>query len=143
MLRGFIDWLSGLLTPPSEQKRAARVSVPGIVAHYWDGSAPRAHTLRNVSLTGAYLYTTERWYPGTIVRILLQEKSESADHAETVGKSISIPAQVVRHGTDGVALDFLFSTPDDQKFLAQLIAAARDPALAQQLADVPQPSLKT
>ena len=116
------------------------MSVPGVVAHYWDGSAPRGHALRDVSMTGAYLYTTERWYPGTIVRILLQE--EARDEAQGVGKSVSVPAQVVRHGPDGVALDFIFSSPEDQKFLAQLIAVAKNPALTPRAGDAAEPSFK-
>jgi hypothetical protein len=96
-----------------------------VAVYYWDGSAPVSHRLRDVSSTGAYLYTAERWYPGTIIRLLVQEepKPEGSD-VERPTASASIPAKVVRHGCDGVALEFLFRNSEDRKLLARLIAGA-------------------
>lgn len=111
---------------PSELRRAARLFEPDVLVYYWDGSTPVAHELRDISLTGAYLYTTERWYPGTIVRLLVQAKQKPAgadDFKEPAAASISIPAKVVWHGKDGVALQFIFRHPEDRKVLEQLIDA--------------------
>ena len=49
-----------------------RMVQPEVVVHYWDGSAPEGRCLRDISQAGAYIYTTDRWYPGTIIRIVLQ-----------------------------------------------------------------------
>jgi hypothetical protein len=106
-----------------ELRRATRVSEPGVVVYYWDGSIPAGHGLRDVSLTGAYLYTPERWYPGTIVRLLLQDKRTAASGtASGPHASVSILARVVWHGLDGVALEFVFRTPEDRNLLRDLIA---------------------
>jgi|GEM_PF-3523439 len=55
-----------------EPGRAPRSRVPELVVHYWDGSIPEGHNIREIGLGGVYIYTSERWYPGTIVRVVLQ-----------------------------------------------------------------------
>jgi Flp pilus assembly protein TadG len=124
--RQLIDWLSGAPSAPSESRRAARIFEPKVVVYYWDGSVPAGHQLRDVSPTGAYLFTSERWYPGTIIRLLLQEEHAPADTPSTTSAgpaSASIPARVVRHGSDGVAVEFLFRNSEDRQLLVKLIAA--------------------
>jgi PilZ domain len=124
MYRRIVNLLSKLSSAPSDLRRSSRIPEPKIVAYYWDGSEPNGHGLRDISLTGAYLYTTERWYPGTIVRLLLQERRIIAGIATCTERpvSVSIPSRVMWAGADGVALDFLFVTPQDQKLLTKLIA---------------------
>lgn len=94
--------------------------------YYWDGATPVGHQLRDISLSGAYLYTPERWYPGTIIRLLLQKgpavTSGEGFATEKPSASASIPARVVRHGPDGVAVEFFFRTPADRELLMELIA---------------------
>jgi Flp pilus assembly protein TadG len=99
--------------------------------YYWDGSVPSGHQLRDVSPTGAYLYTSERWYPGTIIRLLLQEDHAPGNGGDIAGTasrptaeltSASIAAKVVRHGSDGVAVEFLFRNSEDRRLLEKLIA---------------------
>lgn len=128
-----IDWLTGGPSARAESRRAPRVLEPKVVVYYWDGSVPTGHQLRDVSPTGAYLYTSERWYPGTIIRLLLQEARASGEPAvgATAGTaSASIPARVIRHGSDGVAVEFLHRTPEDRQLLIQLIAGAAGQASA-------------
>jgi hypothetical protein len=126
MFRRIAQFLANLSADPSDLRRASRIPAPEIAAYFWDGSVPKAHALRDVSLTGAYLYTSERWYSGTIVRLLLQGSPPAgAEGAVDQPVSVSIPARVVWAGEDGVALDFLFATPDDQKRLTKLIACGR------------------
>jgi Flp pilus assembly protein TadG len=126
------DWLTGAPSTPSESRRASRVFEPKVVVYYWDGSVPAGHQLRDVSPTGAYLYTSERWYPGTIIRLLLQEEHTPVSGGDTLAgttagttvgpASASITARVVRHGSDGVAVEFLFRSPEDRQLLEKLIA---------------------
>jgi hypothetical protein len=61
-----------LLQENEEPKRAPRLRQPEIVVYYWDGSAPEGRTFRDISQSGAYLCTPERWYIGTIIRLVLQ-----------------------------------------------------------------------
>jgi Flp pilus assembly protein TadG len=92
-------WLE--LLSSRERRKAQRQESPHVVAHYWDGAAPLAHRIRDISSTGLYLLTEQRWYPGTVVRMSLQ--SESVVEADP-DHSITVNAKVVRSGTDGVGL---------------------------------------
>ena len=107
-------------------RRAQRVPSPEVVVYYWDGSSPKGHRLRDVSETGAYICTAERWYLGTIVRLVLQgyKTARREDGCILPADSICIPSQVVRHCTDGVGVEFLFATPEEaaaaRKFIATI-----------------------
>jgi Flp pilus assembly protein TadG len=126
--RQVMNWLTGAPSTSAESRRASRIFEPKVVVYYWDGSVPTGHQLRDISPTGAYLYTSERWYPGTIIRLLLQKEQtpvvggEPAVGATAEAASASIPARVIRHGSDGVAVEFLHRNPEDRQFLVQLIA---------------------
>ena len=107
-------WLE--LLSSRERRRAARRETPNLVAHYWDGAGPMAHPIRDISSTGIYLLTEQRWYPGTLVRLLLQR----AGVAETdPDRSITVNAKVVRSGRDGVGFALLLPdkhSPRSQSF---------------------------
>lgn len=93
-----------------ERRRAERRTMPGLVAFYWDGGIPAPRSVREISLTGMYLVTEERWYLGTIVRLVLQQMETTDADAD---RSITIQAKAVRWGKDGVGLLFL---PQEQNF---------------------------
>jgi hypothetical protein len=97
-------WLE--LLSSRERRRAKRQESPNLVAHYWDGAAPSAHDIRDISSTGFYLMTEQRWYPGTVVTMSLQ-KTDVAD--TDPDRSIMVNAKVVRLGTDGVGLALVMS----------------------------------
>ena len=50
------------------------------------------------------MVTEERWYPGTVVLMTLQQ---TADEAEIAENSISVHSRAVRWGSDGVGLQFI------------------------------------
>jgi Flp pilus assembly protein TadG len=104
-----------LLQTEKEPRHSTRVPLPDIVVHYWDGSAPEGRHIRDISDTGAYIYTPERWYLGTIIRITLQgyDKTVREDGSSGPTASISVPARVVRHGADGVAVEFAFRDKEE------------------------------
>jgi hypothetical protein len=102
-------WLSRLLSPePSDARTSSRLPVAGLVAHFFTGGAPVAHEIRDVSATGLYVITTERWYPGTIVRMTLSKPDVGQSPAE---RSITIQAETMRWGNDGVGLRFVLAAP--------------------------------
>jgi hypothetical protein len=97
------SWLQRLLAiEPPDPRRTARESLPGLAAYFFTGGTPVAHSVRDVSVTGVYVLTTERWYLGTMVRITLTDSQEP-----TLERSITLNATVVRWGNDGVGLRFI------------------------------------
>jgi hypothetical protein len=101
-------WLKDLIS--RERRRARRKNSSALVAYYWDGSAPVAHTVRDASTTGFYLLTDQRWYRGTMLRMRLQETSKSRNGE---GRSIEVLARVIRSGEDGVGFAFVMRNYDD------------------------------
>lgn len=133
-MMGQSGWLKRLFSP--DRRREERRHLPGLVAHYWDGSAPRARDVLDISPTGSYLQTEERWYPGTVFRVTLQCKQpgtdslnlDSPDSADASAvslvsapgdavpnrqeaQSLRVLAEMVRHGANGVGVRFIF--PED------------------------------
>lgn len=106
-----------LLQEDEEPRRAARFAKPELVVHYWGGTAPGRREVRDISESGAYIYTAERWYPGTIIRVVFQTQRMNIveDGARQAEGSICINCRVVRHGDDGVAVDFLYRSKEEQR----------------------------
>jgi hypothetical protein len=104
------SWLERWLFPEPQdpRRKSARQPVPGLAAHFFTGGAPQAHEIRDISATGLYVVTTERWYPGTIIRMTLS-KPDSGGHL--IEHSITVQAKSVRWGNDGVGLEFVLEAP--------------------------------
>ena len=117
-------WKRWLLDEDKEPRRALRAAQPDVIVHYWDGSAPEGRCLRDINENGAYIYTPERWYPGTIIRIILQgyQRTVQEDGGTAPSASTCIAAQVVRHGPDGVAVEFSFPNKRERKIFQQFLA---------------------
>ena len=75
------------------------------------------HPVKDISLTGAYLRTRERWYIGSVVVLTLEQEGRS------VASSISIPCRVARHGPDGVGVSFLLHRDEDRSALQGFMRA--------------------
>jgi hypothetical protein len=102
---GFAKLGRWLFSEPADPRSNSRKPVPGLVAHFFTGGAPQAHEIRDVSPTGLYVVTTERWYPGTVIRMTLSKPDIGQSPTD---RSITIQARAVRWGNDGVGLQFLF-----------------------------------
>jgi len=105
------SWLTRWIFPDTtEKRRTPRRSAPGLAAFFWTGGSPQSHIIRDISATGLYAVTDERWYPGTLIRMTLT----MVDHRERSGRrSITVQAQAVRWGNDGVGLQFVLQSPQD------------------------------
>jgi len=99
-----LEWLTS-----RERRRVERKGRLPLVAHYWDGGAPMAHEVRDISDQGLYLLTEHRWYPGTLVMLSLQRGDLPESDPD---RSITVSAKVIRSGTDGVG--FLLALPQEQ-----------------------------
>jgi hypothetical protein len=114
------SWLQRLLNPePPQPRKALRESVSGLTAYFFTGGAPVAHEVRDVSTTGMYVFTDERWYPGTVVRMTLTDRLQP-----TAENSITLNMAVMRCGDDGVGLQFV-TRPDSSRRGRQ--AVSQDP----------------
>lgn len=103
-------WLQNWLS--SDRRRAHRHPLPGLVAYYWTGSAPKAYQIADVSSSGFYVLTEERWFPGTMVLMTLQRTDGAGRNLDD---SIAVQSRVVRWGNDGLGLAFVPSRAVDPK----------------------------
>lgn len=84
--------------------RPERREVPGLEAIHWTGSCPGLDIVRNISATGMYLVTRERWQEGEInpVRLVYPELSD-----DSPDRQVTIQTKAVRWGEDGMGLSFV------------------------------------
>lgn len=92
------------LFPLVSRRRAKRLSVPGLVA--WTGGAPHSFKVGNVSATGLYLVSNERWVPGTTIQMTLQRQDAAMSSSK---ETIRVLSEVVRWGEDGAGFSFVLS----------------------------------
>jgi hypothetical protein len=103
-------WIERWWSP--DPRKAPRVKEPGLAAYYWNGAAPVAHGVRDISSSGLYVVTEERWYPGTLVLMTLQRSDKGEELKE---RSIAVQSRAVRWGPDGVGLQFVLSDDKDMR----------------------------
>jgi hypothetical protein len=96
------NWFERWWSP--DPRKAPRVPMQALAAYYWNGSSPMAHGIRDISSTGLYVVTEERWYPGTLVLMTLQRGGLGEEVAE---RTIAVQSRAVRWGPDGVGLQFI------------------------------------
>ena len=122
LMGGLSRWIES--DHAGDQRRAPRHAEPSFLVHYWDGSVPQGHKIRDFSNSGAYIVTPERWYVGTILRLILQgyKTVPKPDGSIDPSRSTSILARVARHGTDGLGVEFVFSNEKEKKALAAFLA---------------------
>jgi hypothetical protein len=97
------SWWQRLLSPdPPQPRKTSRETLRGLTAYFWTGGVPVAHDIQDVSPTGLYVVTEERWYPGTVIRMTLTDSTEP-----TAERSITVNATAMRWGNDGVGLQFV------------------------------------
>ncbi|HUN86053.1 MAG TPA: PilZ domain-containing protein [Terracidiphilus sp.] len=108
LLERFQSWLRD----DKDRRRAERRALPGLVAYFWTGGSPQSYELGNISISGVYLLTDERWVFETVLQLRLQK----TDAPETdPDNSVPVLAKVVRWGVDGVGLEFILSTSAQAK----------------------------
>lgn len=102
------NWLERWWSP--DPRKAPREAALGLAAYYWTGAPPAPHKIKDISSTGLYLITEERWYPGTLVLMTLQH---SGGEEQVTERTIYVHSRAVRWGSDGVGLQFVVPDADD------------------------------
>jgi Flp pilus assembly protein TadG len=110
--QGLLAWLTS-----ADRRIDKRDTVPGVVAYYWDGKIPTAHPVKDVNWGGAYISTDERWHVDTLLIITLQLKEEVSAAAD----SITLPCRVVRHGEDGIGVQFMPTNKQERQALKRFV----------------------
>jgi Flp pilus assembly protein TadG len=112
---GLREWLF----PRQDRREAVRHTTPGLTAFYWDGDASQGHQVRDISTAGLYLPTQDRWYPGTIVRFVLQKNCDDKQPAPI--DSLVVSAKAVRHDIEGVGFHFVGVKPADRRRIGNFV----------------------
>jgi len=90
--------------PDARQPRAERRHVEGLGALHLVGTAPGLDDVKDISSSGMYILTNERWTPGEINSIRLTSDDVPAGDPD---HDIEIKAKTVRWGEDGMGLSFI------------------------------------
>jgi TadE-like protein/PilZ domain len=105
----------------SKFRHAVRCANPKILAYYWEGGVPSGHPIKEISSTGAFISTPQRWYIGTILTLTLQSDAVATQAADT----LLISCRVARHEADGVGVSFLFTNAQERKALEKFVRRIR------------------
>lgn len=111
------SWVRRLGHP--EKPRAERRVPLGFVAWQANNPASKKSTVADISSSGLYLHTQERWPVGEVIPLAIEvegwlEKGEQ--------QQISVQALVVRTDEDGVGLSFVLPTDFDPELWRVLVA---------------------
>lgn len=114
-------WLRNWLS--SDRRRANRKPLPGLVAYYWTGSTPRAYQIADISISGLYLLTEDRWFPGTMVLMTLQRTDSLGKNLDD---AIAVQGKVVRWDSEGLGLAFIVSKAQETNHGEIMMAGGAD-----------------
>jgi len=109
-----------------EDPRDERWPATGLSALYGIDSASRPAGIKDVSASGIYLLTEERFPADQLVNLILRKEGEP----ENSELQISVQARVARQGEDGIALEFVLPpgmNPDLCGALVRNIVSLTDP----------------
>lgn len=109
-------WLPAGLT--TDRRGAFRKRWPRLVAFGDHGEALTVHGVRDISATGMYLMTEERWPLGAEVRMSLQ-RTDGLD--ERAANPITVQLRVSRWGADGVGLEFMQQDTEESAMMAMQV----------------------
>jgi uncharacterized protein len=96
------NWLSQV--PENDRRISPRRRWPHLEAFDTESKSIPPRTVRDISTTGLYLITDERWPLGTRVRMSLQ-RTDGLDDASMIPTTLEL--RVSRWGADGVGLEFV------------------------------------
>jgi hypothetical protein len=96
----------GSQTDHQESRKSPREFLPWVAAYFANREARTPASVRNISIDGMFVSTSERWFLGKIVQVMLTDW-----RVPSLERSIIINAMAVRWTNDGVGLRFIFQKP--------------------------------
>ncbi|HZB87033.1 MAG TPA: hypothetical protein VE291_00075 [Terracidiphilus sp.] len=87
-----------------EARRAPRIVNPGLIGYFFTGGISKPNEIRNLSVTGFFMKTKERWLTGTVIRITLQMVDSAGDDPLD---SITVHTRVVNWNAEGGGFEFV------------------------------------
>jgi len=111
------SWLGRVGYP--EMPRAERRIPSGFAARRASHPDSQPATIRDISSTGLYLLTPERWPLGELIPLTVQVEGLPE---MSPGPQFAVEARVVRHGDDGIGLSFVLPTGLDPNLWGALVA---------------------
>jgi hypothetical protein len=96
LIRRFLRWLY------PDQRKTGRSQLPDLIAYLGGVRTSEIYEVVDISPTGFYMVTHERWEAGTEMPLTLQKSDSDVER-------ITLLSTVVRNGGDGVAFAFALS----------------------------------
>ncbi len=109
------SWLDSFLESNSEKverRSAERQPTDNFFAYRWNGTRLTEEPVKDISSSGLYLLTEERWQPDTLLSLTLQRQGSLETNPEL---RIEIMGKVVRCGEDGVGLEFVLKDDTESR----------------------------
>jgi hypothetical protein len=103
MVSRFLRWLYPSAYE-TDRRMGRRIPIPNLVAYNLSSGSPQALEVVDISSSGVFLVTNERWSPGSLVCLSLQREGPLEQGTE---RRIVVAADPVRWGSDGVGLSFV------------------------------------
>lgn len=100
--------------------RAERRESPALAAIHWEGSTPRQSFVANISSSGAYLLTTDRWKPGEFLTLTLQRSGALENFPQ---RRFTVKAKSIRCDGAGVGVAFMLPRGADLRLWQSAIKA--------------------
>lgn len=108
---------------PADRRRGERRSSPELAAYLWIGTLPKPASVRDISSTGVYLLTRERWAPGDLVSMTLQRRGPLEGSFD---RRVAVQARAVRWGDDGIGMSFVLPTGVDLRLWESPLKSAAE-----------------
>lgn len=116
------EWLKK--QPLLRRQRPERRTAPGLAAYHSTGSVPKQAGVRDISSTGVYLVTRDRWSPDEVVTLWLQRHGPPEKSSE---RRFAVKARTVRWDENGVGLSFVLPSGMDVRLWESEKKGVRDP----------------
>jgi hypothetical protein len=124
---GLLKSMRGTRERMDDRRRAPRIAHPVVRAYFWTGTAPIPHYLSDISRIGAYVYTPERWYLGTMVQITLHANPDemALTRPGSSASTVTVWSKIVRHCPDGVGMEFVLIKRTNREELEAFLATVQ------------------